>query len=377
MTLASALATVVALLAAFAIGYTLAAALLAFRMAGRATPPAASAEPITLLKPLYGAEPRLVENLATFLDQQWDAPIELLAGIARADDAAAAAVAPLPGDGPRSARLVVTGVAAAANAKIANVAALADAAAHDLLILSDSDMNVPPHYVATVTAALAEPGVGTITCLYRGRGDAGRWSTLAAAAISYQFLPSVLVALAIGAGAPCMGSTIGLRRATLARIGGFARFADTLADDHAIGAAIRAAGLRVAVPPIVLVHGCAETSLASLLRHELRWAATVRGVTPLPAYLGQAITYPLPFALLLVLLAPAWGIAMLAGSLASRLLLACAIDRLCGARTASHVVLPLRDLLGFALFCASFLVRSVEWRGAKLAMRPDGRIVVR
>ncbi len=378
MTLLSASAVLLALLGVAAIGYTLIAALLALRLAGRAPPRAAPPEPVTLLKPLHGAEPRLAANLASFLDQRWAAPIELLAGIARADDPANAAVLALgPDGGARSARLIVTGASSAANAKIANVAALGDAAAHDVLILSDSDMAVTPDYVAGVVAALGGPGVGAVTCLYRGRGDAGRWSRLAAAAISYQFLPSVLVALASGAGAPCMGSTIALRRATLARIGGFRRFADTLADDHAIGAAVRAAGLRVAVPAMVLVHGCAETSLPALLRHELRWAATVRGVTPLPVYAGQALTYPLPLALLAAAVAPAWGLALLGGALASRWLLARAIDRLCGARTAGHLLLPARDLLGFSVFCASFFVRSVDWRGARLAVRPDGRIVAR
>ena len=403
------LAAILLLLALAGTGYTLLAAHLVWRFGGRALRPAVPAEAVSLLKPLHGAEPRLGDNLASFLDQMWDAPIEMVAGVQHEDDPAigvmrrsntlspfvlsevearapAVTIAARPsttlgtngkgaGEAERRVRLIIDPTRHGANAKIANLLNMAPAASHDLIVLSDSDMAVPPHYLATLAATLAQPGVGAVSCLYRGRGDAGFWSRVAAAGSSWQFLPSVLVGLALGQGAPCMGSTIALRRQTLDRIGGFAPFADTLADDHAIGAAVRALGLEVAIAPIVLVHAASETSLAALVRHELRWAATVRGLVAWPAYLGSIMTYPLPLALLGAIGVPGLGGWMVLAALAARFLLVARIDRLCGARTAPPWLLPIRDILSFTLFLASFAVRSVDWRGQKLRIEARGRIV--
>lgn len=363
-------AIILSALAAAGLVYTLFAWSTVGRFRRTAPDAAVPAEPVTLLKPLHGDEPRLAENLRSFLHQRWDAPVEMIAGVARADDPAARIVRSLGPD----IRLVVDPRAHGANAKVGNLVNMAGAASHDLLVLSDSDMAVPPDYLAAVGAALARPGTGAVTCLYRGRGDAGGWSRFAALAVSYQFLPSVLVGLRLGLAKPCMGSTIALRRETLARIGGFRRFADVLADDYAIGAAVRELGLAVAVPRLVLVHGCAERSAAAVIAHELRWAATVRQID-LAGHLGTIATFPVPFALLALLAAPGrWTAALLAAALGARWLLAGAVDRLAGARGGQPLLLPARDLCSFGIFLGSFFVGSVEWRGSRLAMRRDGRV---
>ncbi len=361
------------LLACAAIGYTVHAALAVRRFARAPLPPPAPPEPVTLLKPLHGLEPRLGENLASFLAQDWPAPIQMVAGANRADDPALAAARGLAGDVAIRADAPPLG----ANGKIANLANLTPAAAHELLVLSDSDMAVPRDYVARVAAALAQPGVGAVTCLYRGRGDAGAWSRFAAAAISYQFAPSVLMSYALGIEQACMGSTIALRRATLERIGGFERFADTLADDHAIGMAVRDLGLKVVpVARLVLAHGCAERNMAAVWRHELRWAATVRGAN-LAAHLGSLFTHPLALAVLAVPLMPRAGLAAVVAALLARWWLARAVDCWVGEATAPWWWLPPRDCFAFAVFIASLFARSVEWRGAKLTIVGDGHVAAK
>ena len=315
-------------LALVAIGYTVHATLATRHFARAPRPAPARAEPVTLLKPLHGAEPRLAENLAGFLAQDWPAPIQMVAGTNGADALAVAHA--LAGDVAICAPSPPLG----ANAKIANVASLMSAASHDLLVLSDSDMAVPPDYLSRVAATLRQPGVGAVTCLYLGRGDAGPWSRFAAAAINWRFAPSVLMSVALGVEHPCMGSTIALRRETLARIGGFEAFADLLVDDYAIGAAVRRLGLKVAVVPRLLItHGCVEQSLAAVWRHELRWARTVRGVNA-PAHFGSLLTHPLPLALVAIPFHPTAGLAVSLAALLARCQLARAFDRLGGARAA-------------------------------------------
>jgi ceramide glucosyltransferase len=329
---------------------------------------------VTILKPLHGAEPRLADNLATFLAQDHDGPIQLLCGVQRPDDPAIAAVETLRARFPQARiDLIVDPTAHGANGKIANLINLEPHIAHDIVVLSDSDMVVGPNYLSGLLAALDAPGTGAVTIAYNGRGDAGFWSRIAAAGLSWQFLPGVVFGAARGLARPCMGSTIALRRETLAAIGGFVAFADILADDYAIGEAVAALGLEVAMPAMLITHGSTERSFGELWRHELRWGATVRDVVPV-AYAMGVIGIPFPLALLAIPVLPMPGLALACFALVVRLAVAIVTDRRGGARTASLWLLPLRDCLTFTVFIVSLTVRSVDWRGATLRMAQGGRI---
>jgi len=363
-------------LTAIGCGYVLATAVMLFRFFIADEQAPVSRAGVTILKPLHGAEPRLADNLATFLLQDHEGPIQLLCGVQREADPAIAAVEELRTRFPQARiDLVVDTTAHGSNGKVANLINMEKAIAHEVVIVSDSDMAVPRHYLASLMHALDRPGIGVVTCLYRGRGDVGFWSRLGAMGVSYRFLPDATFATAIGQlGDACMGSTIAMRRATLAEIGGFSRFADILADDHAIGRAVRALGLDSAVPPLLLTHASDETSLAALWRPELRWAATVRGLTPAVAYAGSIVTLPIPLAVLGALIHPAAGIALATAAWVTRLVTTAMVDAVAGASSASKWLLPARDFFSLAIFIASYAVRSVDWRGTRLTMETDGRI---
>ena len=362
-------------------------------------PTAATAVGATLLKPLHGAEPGLYDNLLSFVGQAHDGPVQLLFGVADAADPAVAVVHRLRQHFPHAdIELVVTGRASRGNAKIANLAGMSGAIRHDTLVMSDSDIRVEPGYLRTTLNALAEPGVGLVTWLYRGeaqgRGEApgragadaerhsepGLWALLSAMAIDYHFFPSVLLGLAAGRGRPCVGATMAFSKDTLAAIGGFEAFADHLADDHAIGEAVRRIGQRVVVAPGLAAHGCAERSAGPLVQHELRWARTIRSIDP-SGFLGSVVLHPLPFALAGALLRgfDAWSVAVLAAALLCRLGLQWSVDRTHSRRTGDSArrwaLGPLRDMLSFAVFCASFLNNSVVWRGRRYRVRADGTMV--
>lgn len=356
--------------------YMLGVAVVLRRHFARAAPAPVRSDPVTLLKPLYGAEPRLADNLATFLAQDHGGPVQLLCGVQQIEDPAIAAVESLRAAHPDADIMLVCDPAPhGASGKISNLVNMDAHARHGIVVLSDSDIAVAPDYLARVLAALDAPGVGAVTCLYRGRGDAGFWSRLAAAGLNWQFLPGATFGVALGLAKPCMGSTIALRRETLDSIGGFARFADVLADDHAIGVAVGALGLSVAVPSMLVIHGSAEADFGALWRHELRWGATVRGLVPPATYAASVVAFPLPIALLAVPFTPAPALAITGFALLARLVVALTADGIAGARPASYLALPFRDCLGFVLFIASFFARSVDWRGERLTMASDGRIM--
>jgi ceramide glucosyltransferase len=363
-------------LAALGCGYSVAAALAVRRFFAAAPVPPRSEAGVTILKPLHGAEPRLVDNLATFLAQDHAGPVQLLCGVADPRDPAVLAIEVLRMRYP-TARidLVVDARRRGRNGKVSNLVNMEPYIAHPLVVLSDSDMAAPRDYLSGLVEAAARPGVGVVTCLYRGRGDAGWASRLAAAGLSYRFLLDATFASVSGQiGDACMGSTIALRRETLAAIGGFARFADVLADDHAIGQAVRATGRTIAIPPLLLTHACDEPTLAAVWSHELRWATTVRQVTPPLAYAGAVITHPLPLALVGALFHPVAGLTVALVAVAVRAFAAAGVDRTAGEETAPLWWLPARDLLSFAIYLASFGARRVEWRGERLRVAADGRI---
>ncbi len=361
-------------LAAVGIAYQLFAARVLRRFF--ANPPAAPrrSDAVTVLKPLYGAEPRLFDNLATFLTLDHDGPVQLVCGIQRAEDPAIAVVEALRVAYPNAhIDLVIDPTAHGASGKVSNLINMMAVARHEVLVLSDSDIAVAPDYLARVLDALDRPGIGLVSCLYRGRGDAGFWSRFGAAGLTYQFMMGVVIAVAYRLADPCMGSTIALRRETLDRIGGFTRFADTLADDHAIGQAVIAHGLEISVPPMFVTHAFDETGLGALWRHEVRWHATVRDIG-FWSYVGAIVAIPLPLACLASLYAPTIGLALVAAALIARLVVVRNVDAAVGERVASLWLVPARDFMSFAVYIAGFFVRSVDWRGATLTMKDDGRI---
>ncbi|HXX82476.1 MAG TPA: bacteriohopanetetrol glucosamine biosynthesis glycosyltransferase HpnI [Casimicrobiaceae bacterium] len=363
-------------LAAAGCVYVLGAALAVRRFAGDSGVPATAFSGVSILKPLSGATPGLYEDLASFCDQDYPGPLQILFGVQDPDDAAVALVERLIAERPgRDLELVARASAHGPNPKIANLSGLERRIRHEVVIIADADIAVPRDYLQRTVAALHLPEVGAVTVLYRGVTRGGLWAQLATMGIDYHFLPSVMVGIALGLARPCFGSTIALRRETLAAIGGVGAVADRIADDYAIGAAVRGAGMKVAIPSMVLEHTCSERTAMELLRHELRWARTVRAVNPV-GYAGLIVAHPLPFAILAAALAAsALGMAMIAMAVGARLVLQLQVDHTLGLRSGRAWLGPARDLLAFGVYVASFFVNVVDWRGRRYRVRSDGTLI--
>jgi len=365
-------------LAIAGIVYTAASGLYIRRFFSRAQAPQPPSfgvqEGATILKPLHGAEPSLRRNLESFVLQDDTGPLEVVLGLHSAHDPALAIARSVQSDNPHRTVMIETdGRLHGQNRKISNVINMMPAANHPIVILSDSDIGARPDYLRQVRAALAQPQVGVVSCPYYGEGRSGFWSDIAAMGLSYQFLPDVITGVSLGMATPCMGSTIALRRETLSRIGGFETFRDVLADDYAIGEAVRSLGLKSVVAPVLVVHGCTEKRFDETFSHELRWAKTVKGVDPL-GHLGSVVTHPLPLAFLAALLSDfsAPSLVVLAAAVLVRVWLMGTVDRVIGRALGRWWLLPMRDMLSFFVFVGSFFVRSVEWRGMKFHVSGNG-----
>jgi ceramide glucosyltransferase len=360
--------------AVFGIGYTMLASVLVGRFFARAAIEPGSFPPVTIVKPLHGHEWALLGNLDSFCKQNYAGPVQFVFGVHDSADPALGAVDELRRLHPDADITVVADARLyGPNRKISNIINMLPQARHDVLVFADSDVSVGPDYLRNIVGELESPGVGLVTCVYRGRPDPGFWPRLSAKATNYQFLPGVVTGLALGLARPCFGQTIAMRRRTLERIGGLMPFVWHLAEDHAIGEAVRATGETVAISPLIIGHACAETSAAQLFSHELRWSRTIRRIDPL-GHLGSALMYPLAFALLAVAFSDGawwtWLVAVLA--VCARFALKRSVDRALRQAHGGLWLLPLWDIVSFAIFVASFWSSRVMWRGFSFRVDGDG-----
>ncbi len=370
------------LLSAAAFGYSLTAYLAVRRARNSGFPrPPTVLRPVTVLKPLCGAEPGLPEALRSLCEQDYPG-MQIVFGVQDPADPALAVVRALQQQYPAlEIAVVVDPSRHGFSAKVSNLINMMRAARHDWLVLADSDVRVPPGYLTGVCAPLADPTVGIVTCPYRGlpahtRGMAGLCSRLGALFVNDWFMPSVRVAALFGSRDFAFGATIALRREALEGIGGFPAIADQLADDYRLGELTRRQGLRTVLSEVVVDTGIDERSIRQLVQHETRWLRTIRAVRP-GGYAAAGITFSLPVAIL------GWALAAAAPA-AAALLIATA-----GARVMLHFaagdpgqrpadawrrlwLAPLSDALGFALWCWGFATREVQWRQARYRVARDG-----
>src|ERR1700676_1926715 len=352
-------------------------AVLVWRMQRRPNK-ARSMPPVTVLKPLCGAEPGLHEHLRSFCRQ--DHPeFQIVFGVRDANDPACAVVKRLAAEFPSiPIELVINPQLHGSNLKISNLINMLPYARHDILAMADSDAFVGPDYLATVTAPLLDHDVGLVTCIYRGTPTKGIWSRLGAMYINEWYVPSVLLAWLFGHQGYVSGQTVCLRRDTLHAIGGLRVLANHLADDHRLGELVRGLGLRIVLSPYVVDGEHHEPNFNSLTRHELRWMRTIHVLRP-RSFRMIFLTFSLPLAVFGIAAAgaasslstAAWllfGITVLA-----RLVLyfvhRVRDDR---APVSDLWLLPARDLLICWVWCRSFFTSHVTWRGKEIDVDADG-----
>jgi ceramide glucosyltransferase len=334
--------------------------------------------PVTVLKPLCGAEPGLYENLRSFCQQDYP-EFQIVFGVRDLADPALVVVERLVAEFPSlQIDVVVNPQQHGNNRKISSLINMLARARHDVLAMADSDASVGPGYLTTVTAPLLDPSVGLVTCIYRGVPTQGIWSRLGAMYVNEWYMPSVLLARLFGHQGYVSGQTLCLRRDTLQAIGGLRTIANHLADDYRLGELVRGLGLRIILSPYVPKAEHHEPNLDLLTRHELRWMRTIRVLRPRSFNL-IFFSFSLPLAIFGIVLATTatafstaeW--ALFWTTVIARLVLHF-VHRLRGDRPllTDFWLLPLRDLMICWVWCRSFFTSRVTWRGNVFDVGADG-----
>jgi ceramide glucosyltransferase len=367
--------------------YTALAALAVRRFVRRKNPYSeTSFQPaVSLLKPLHGAEIDLEAHLATFFEQDY-AAYEILFCARQKEDPGLSAARRVAARYPHvPVQFLASGEPTLPNAKIQSLERMAQAARHDLLIISDSDVRVRPEYVREVVAPFSRPEVGAVTCLYRGTAvQGGLWSRIEAAAMSIEMSAGVLVADMLEGMKFALGPTMAIRRSCLEEIGGFLPMGDYCSDDFLLGNWVAERGHTVVLSHHSIDHIVLHDSFWASMQHQARWMKSTRFSRP-KGHLGTALTFSVPFGLLtaaiLCGMRPlhwAWLAAgALLWSIGTRMLLALAVSKSVveeQSAWSSVLLYPLRDLLGIFFWAASYCSRKVLWRNEMYVLESGGRM---
>ena len=367
------LSIVTAIAALAAIGYYLLCLYAIRDFQGAKGEPASFSPGVSILKPLRGTDPGMYEAFRSHCLQDYP-EYELIFGVSDPADPAAELVKRLQSEFPdRAIKLVICPVLLGTNGKVSSLAHQVKEARYDYLIVNDSDIKVPPDYLRRVLAPFADPQVGMVTCLYRGIPGRTLGSHLEAIGIDTDFSASVLAARVVQGVKFGLGSTLAFRRSDLGQIGGFESLVDYLADDYQLGARIAALGRQVVVSDLVVDHHLPDYSLPEFFHHQTRWARAIRDSRKLD-YIGLAVTFGVPWALLTVGFAKArmWSLVVLALTLILRYAMAAMMTAQVLRQRLSfldYLLIPVRDIAALFVWIASFAGHTIHWRGLKFTLK--------
>ncbi|MBI4461162.1 MAG: bacteriohopanetetrol glucosamine biosynthesis glycosyltransferase HpnI [Acidobacteria bacterium] len=335
--------------------------------------------PISILKPLYGAERELEGNLESFCQQDYPR-YEILFAVREENDDAVPIVRSLQKKfSSLRISLIVTCQPRYLNAKVHALEAMLAVASHEVLLINDSDVRVSQDYLRSVAAPLLDPRAGLVTCISRGVPGRSLWSVLEALSMNLQFLPGVLAAWVLEGLKFALGPTMVLRKQQVREIGGFGSLGEYLADDFVLGQLIAKAGYRVVLANYIPDHLVCNEARRDSIQHRLRWERSSRRSRP-AGYVGQVFMHSLPLSLLAWLLAPAGNslvLPLVGICMAARMVLAWAsAGWLLEDATFRRYwwLLPIQDLMAFGIWCWAFFGREVVWRGARFRVRKGGRL---
>ncbi|HEY6269616.1 MAG TPA: bacteriohopanetetrol glucosamine biosynthesis glycosyltransferase HpnI [Candidatus Acidoferrum sp.] len=334
--------------------------------------------PVSILKPVRGVDFGSYENFASFCPQDYP-DYEILFAVNDDEDPAVPVIRRVISEFPeRQIRLLVGAEHLGANRKVNKLARLAREARNEVLVLTDGDVRVGPHFLREVVAPLADRKVGAVTCFYRGIAEKNLGADIEAVGASSDFFAGVLMAGWMEGITFALGASVATTKEWLGKMGGFEAIAGTLADDYELGNRIAKAGGAVLLSREPVWTMYPAQTLRSFWDHQVRWARTVRLCRPL-SYLGLLFTQGLPWALLAAFVAPAKWIA-------GAYLLAYTIFRFAMAWTVGIWgvqdevlrrkiwLVPLRDAIHFVVWLASFGSNHIRWGNMEYAIR-QGQMV--
>jgi len=333
---------------------------------------------LTLLKPLKGCDAETRNCLRSWFLQEYPGPVQILLGVASAEDPACAAARSVLAEFPASdARLVICAENLGANAKVSTLRQLEPLLRHPLVMISDADVRVPPDFAAQITPHLADPRAGLVNCFYCLANPSTAAMQWEAAAINADFWTQVLQSRSLRPVDFALGAVMTLPAAQLRAMGGFATLADYLADDYQLGRQVARQQKRIAFATVVAECWEAPMNWRQVWTHQARWARTIR------------VCQPWPYFLSILNNATLWPLLCLAAARSPAALTLCGGCALFRIGTAlrqqsrlqqsparlTYAWMPLvKDLLDVLVWAGAFCGNQIVWRGQRYRILPGGKL---
>jgi len=339
---------------------------------------------VSVLKPVHGAEPRLQQNVESFFRQDYP-EYEILFAADEENDAALPIIREVAARYPNvKCSILVTGLPELPNPPAYSFFRMSQVAVNDILVTSDSDVEVAPNYLREVVAPMLDPAVGMVTCVYRGKNAGGFWSGMDAIGMSVEMTAGVVTANLLEGMKFGLGPTIVTRKDSIAKIGGYWVTGEYFSNDFVTGNFIEKAGYRVVLSRHIIDHVVPPMTFKRMWERQVRWAKGTRWSRP-KGHFGTGLIFAMPYGILGLLLGVAsghlpLGVGLLAAAIVNRMLESLVIGWgvVRDPRARQELWLyPVRDLLGFAVWCASYLSKSAVWRDHRYQLIRGGRIVLR
>jgi ceramide glucosyltransferase len=366
----------IALFTILGAGLTITALLLLGRrwvLGSRVPGPPASLPPVSILKPLKGRDENLAGNLESAYRQDYP-DFEILFAAREVDDPALPVARDVAARFPRiRTRIVAGGAEVGLNPKVNNLALALGEARNEILLVSDSNVRLPPDHLRHVVSLLAEPGVGLVSAPVAAHGGSGTGGALESFHLN-TFVLSGVAATDRVLRLPCvMGKSMLLRREHLDAMGGFPFLGRFLAEDQVSGEEIRRMGLRTRLCPVPVTNVIGRLSFREFVGRHLRWARIRRRMCP-AGYAAEILANPV---FLGAVGAAVAGTAVAALAAAGMLLVVAALgaraERALGVRRPLWLYPPLelaRSLATGLLHFVPFFSSRVTWRGNTFRLGP-------
>jgi ceramide glucosyltransferase len=201
--------------------------------------------------------------------------------------------------------------------------------------------------------------------------------------MSVEMTAGVLVANMLEGMQFVLGPTMAVRRECIEQMGGMGVLGDYCSDDFLIGNYVFEQGRKVVLSHHVIDHMVINASFADSMKHQVRWMKSTRFSRP-KGHFGTALTFSMPFGLLAALtgslLGHLWvgvGFALLGWAVATRWMIAwAAVSWVVRDPNwfSLYALYPLRDLMGFGFWVASYCSSEILWRGRKYRLEDGGRM---
>jgi ceramide glucosyltransferase len=343
--------------------------------------PSEFAPPISILKPIRGLDREAYENFASICRQDYP-EFEILFCATDREDTAVPVIEQIIRDFPqRPIRLLIGSEPLGVSDKVNKLSRMVREAAHEIILVSDSDVRLYPGFLRAIVAPFRNPRAGGVTCLYRGVTDGSFAANLEALGNSTDFAAGVLVAWLFGGVKFMLGAVMATTKGCLAEIGGFESMADHFSDDYELGSRISARGYRIELSPFPVSVVYPRQTLRDAFRQQVRWNLSIRYSRPW-GHLGLIFTQGLAWFVVAMCLLNSW-LAMAAYG-AAYALLHTDVALSIGAREMGDQLvrqkqwmLPFRDAFAFFAWVASFFPQRIHWRGQEFHVREKRLVPVR